>query len=529
MFLRRIQVSKFLVVLILLVSATSIADDTEMFPMQTGDYNDSWKSLQQYQCPEWFRDAKFGIWAIIGPQCVPMQGDWYARHMYIQGHHQYNYHVSRYGHPSEFGYKNLIDLFDPVKLNYNNLISLYKQAGAKYAVILAVHHDNFDLWDSKHHPWNSIKKGPRRDLVGEFRDASLRHDLRFGVTTHLARSYGWFQTNKDADKTGPFKDTPYDGTQPQFEDLYHPPFEQSEKTYYQVRYPKNPPLSWKENWYLRMKDLIDKYQPDLMYFDGGYPFDDGSTGRRLVAHYYNSNAIWHKGTNEAVMCVKDHADHGVFKEGTSIKQIERGIAADIAEQPWQTGSCIGNWYYKTGIRYKSVKQVVHMLIDIVSKNGNLMLNIPLHPDGHIDLQEEDFLKGMGKWMNINGSALYETRPWIVFGEGEVKTKSGSFSEGMNPYSTKDFRYTAKGDKILNAFFMAWPTDGKLTLKALASTQGATAQITGIQLYGHEGKLAYEHDSECLKVVLPKQKPCDHAWVLKITGIKLRDFSHTKTR
>ncbi len=167
--------------------AEDTAGDWSAYAMQPGQFEGTWESLEEYECPEWFRDAKFGIWAIIGPQCVPMQGDWYGRHMYIQGHRQYEHHVKTYGHPSKFGYKDLIEKFDPKKLDFDKLVGLYKQAGAKYAVILAVHHDNFDLWNSRHHEWNSVKKGPRRDLVGEFRDAAAKHDIRFGVTTHLAR------------------------------------------------------------------------------------------------------------------------------------------------------------------------------------------------------------------------------------------------------------------------------------------------------------------------------------------------------
>ena len=509
--------------MILLVFSGFVIADTETFPMQEGEYGDNWQSLERYECPEWFRDAKLGIWAIIGPQCVPMQGDWYARHIYIQGHHQYNYHVSRYGHPSEFGYKNIIDLFNPTKLNYDRLLGLYKQAGAKYAVILAVHHDNFDLWDSKHHGWNSVRKGPKRDLVGEFRQAALKNDLKFGVTTHLARSYGWFQTNKGADKTGAMAGVPYDGNMEEYSELYHPPFKLDEETYYQVRYPRNPPESWKQNWYLRMKDLLDKYQPDLMYYDGGYPFDDGATGRRLAAHYYNSNTIWHNGVNEAVMCVKDHRDHGVYREGTCIKQIERGIAGSISDQPWQTGSCIGNWYYKEGIKYKTVAQVVHMLIDIVSKNGNLMLNIPLRPDGSIDEQEERFLVDMGKWMKINGQALYGTRPWIVYGEGNVKVKSGSFGERAMKYTSSDFRFTSKGDEVVNAFFMTWPDSGKVELKTLGNSAGTKGKVLSVELYGYDKQLIFEQHSDGLIVELPEDKPCEHAWALKISGVSMRYF------
>lgn len=509
------------------IANESKLSDTD-YPMQTGKFEGTWESLEKYEYPEWFRDAKFGIWAIIGPQCVPMQGDWYARHMYIEGHRQNKHHVEHYGHPSKFGYKDLIELFNPEKLNYDELVGRYKDAGAKYVVILAVHHDNFDLWNSKHHEWNSVRKGPKRDLVGEFRDAALKHKLRFGVTTHLARSYGWFQTNKGADKSGAMKGVPYDGNDPKYASLYHPPSAENS------RYPVEPPKAWSQGWYLRVKDLIDQYQPDLMYFDGGYPFcentekvkmDEGAVGRRLVAHYYNVNSEWHKGRNDAAMCIKKFGNgiHGGFRDGTCVEDIERGRASKIAKYPWQTDTCIGGWYYRTGTKYKTVEHIAHMLIDIVSKNGNLLLNLPLHPNGSIDEEEKAFLKGMGKWMKVNGEALYGTRPWLVYGEGATKGGKGHFNESKTQYRVGDFRFAARGDKELSAFFMKWPENGNLTVRALAGIDGVKGEVTRVELYGHDGELKFEHTEEGLKIELPKEKPCEYAWSLKIAGKKIFDF------
>lgn len=516
--------------------------DWSAYPMETGHFEGTWESLEKYEVPEWYRDAKLGFWSIIGPQAVPLQGDWYARNMYIEGSRQNRYHVEHYGHPSKFGYKDLIERFNPTKLNYDNLLKLYKQAGGKYAVILAVHHDNFDLWNSKHHEWNSVKKGPKRDLVGEFRDAALKNDLRFGVTTHLARSYSWFQTNKGADTTGVMKGVPYDGNNPEYSSLYHKPFEQPENTnYYQVRYPINPPEEWQNQWYLRVKDLIDQYEPDFMYFDGAIPFDEGdsvpvneksSVGRRLMAHYYNSNMKRHGGKLEAVLSNKDAKKHGTFREGVAMQSFERGVADEIRSDYWQTETCIGGWYYHAGVRYKSVQHVVHILIDIVSKNGNLLLNIPLHPDGSIDVQETAILEGLGKWMEINGVGLYETRPWNVYGEGPSTKKGETNKQEFNPasrdaansYTTEDFRYTCVGEHTLNAFFMTWPENGKLTLRSLAKNTNVKAEIQQIELLGSDAKLAFQHTQDGLVVELPKEKPCDHAWTLKLTGKKLRSFT-----
>lgn len=474
------------------------------------EFEPTWESLGAYECPEWFRDAKLGMWAIIGPQCVPMQGDWYARHMYIEGHRQNKYHVEHYGHPSEFGYKDIIELFNPEKLDYDRLLGLYKEAGAKYAVILAVHHDNFDLWNSTHHEWNSVKKGPKRDLVGEFRDATRKHGLRFGVTTHLARSYTWMQTNKGADKKGSKAGVPYDGNNPENADLYHPPYAESS------RYPADPPKAWSDAWFFRVKDLIDQYQPDLMYFDGGYPFADGEVGRRLVAHYYNANASWHGGRNEAAMCIKKwpgDSNHGQFRDGTCVRDVERGGLPEIDEHPWQTDTCIGQWYYRTGVKYKSVGHVVQMLVDIVSKNGNLLLNVPLHPDGSIDAEEEALLQGMGAWMKVNGEALYGTRPWRVFGEGPTKVSSGHFKEEEVAYTGHDMRFAVKGDSLF-AYVLAWPEDGKVTVISLANGKEAEV-VESVSLVGHKGALEWARDGAGLHVELPEKAPCDCVFTLEI--------------
>jgi alpha-L-fucosidase len=499
--------------------------DWSKFPTEKGEFDSSWESLEKYDVPEWFKDAKFGIWAIIGPQAVPMEGDWYARNMYTEGHAQYKAHIKKYGHPSEFGYKDIISLFKPAKLDYDKLVGMYKNAGAKYAVILAVHHDNFDLWNSKHHEWNSVKKGPKRDLVGEFRDATLKHDLRFGVTTHLARSYSWLQTSKKSDKKGPKAGVPYDGADPKYESLYHRPFKDS------YVYPVNPPEEWQLEWYLRVKDLIDSYQPDLLYFDGSFPFDsDGIAGRRLVSHYYNANAKLHEGNNEAAMCIKKHTiKNGAFRDGTCVLDIERGSTKGMSEQYWQTDTCIGGWYYTAGTKYKTVGDVARMMLDIVSKNGNLLLNIPLHPNGSIDAEEEAFLVGIGKWMDVNGQGIYGTRPWLIFGEGpslEKSAISGHFGgvKDVQSYLPGDLRFICKGENELYAFMMAWPQDNTLTIRSLAKPLSNKTKIQKVSMLGHSSNLGFQQTSEGLVIELPETKPCEHAWGIRIDGMNLKDFA-----
>ena len=242
-------------------ATNALAADWQIRP---GRFTPDWDSLQRYRCPDWFRDAKFGIWAVWGPEAVPAAGGWYARDMYIEGSAQYKYHLEHFGHPSKFGYKDIVALWKAENWNPDRLMGLYKKAGAKYFAAIANHHDNFDCWDSKHHAWNSVQKGPKKDIVGLWRAAALKHGLRFGVTEHNARSWSWFNVNKGADKHGPFVGVPYDGNDPKYADLYFPPHVENGQAY-----PKNPPESFIQNWFLRTRELIDNYQPDLMYYDGG--------------------------------------------------------------------------------------------------------------------------------------------------------------------------------------------------------------------------------------------------------------------
>lgn len=282
---------------------------------EKGQYEPTVESLRQYRCPKWFRDAKFGIYMHWGPCSINGVNGWYGRNMYIQGHRAYEYHVKTFGHPSEVGYKDLIPLWKAEKFDPDELVALFKEAGAKYFTPCAVHHDNFDLWDSKHHRWNAVEMGPKKDIIGLLREATLKHGLRFGVTTHLARAYSWFNTNKGSDTEGSYKGVPYDGNDPKYEDFY---FEKHGDT--DRRHPLNPPKSWRRQWANRMKDLIDHYHPDHLYFDGAIPFqgdDNGQTGMEVIAYYYNHNMQRHGGRLEGAMFIKHIENHGRIIEGAT--------------------------------------------------------------------------------------------------------------------------------------------------------------------------------------------------------------------
>jgi alpha-L-fucosidase len=490
-------------------------------PLFAQKFEPSWESLQQYECPQWFRDAKLGIFICWNPYTVPAQGDWYARHMYMQGHSQYKYHVEHYGHPSKFGYKDIIPLWKGERFNPDELVGLFKQAGAKYIVPMAMHHDNFDLWDSKYQRWNSVNMGPHKDIIGMWRKATLKHGLRFGVTTHLARSYCWFQTSHGADKEGPFKGIPYDGRDPNYSDLYHETHGDTTK-----RYPKNPSEAWKRSWYNRIRDLVDQHRPDLLYFDGGVPF--GKVGLEMAAYYYNQNMLWHGGKLEAVLNLKNWPDgsHGEYRDGTCVQDLERGLLSDIRELPWQNDTSIGDWFWTDPPKYRSVDSIIDMLVDIVSKNGNLLLNVPPKADGTLDDEAIKILQEMGRWMDINGEAIYGTRPWIRFGEGPTAIKEGGhFTDGKITFTAQDIRFTTKGG-ALYAIALDWPKDGRLTITSLGADSEKVGAVKSVSVLGCEGRpqwrqereelqLKWRQDHNGLTLELPSRKPCDYAFPFRI--------------
>ena len=460
---------------------------------KTGPFDPAVESLMNYRCPDWFRDAKFGIYLHWGAYSIAERGEWYVRQLYMQGHDQYDHHVKTYGHPSTFGYKDFIPMWQAERFDPERLVDLFKRAGAKYFTPCAVHHDNFDLWNSKHHRWNSVNMGPKIDITGMWRRAALAAGLRFGVTTHLARAYSWFNVNKGPDKSGPLKGVPYDGADPACSDFY---FEQHADT--NAHHPHNAPKSWCKQWLARMTDLIDNYQPDHLYFDGAIPFqgdDRGATGMELLAYYYNHSIATHDGRQECVMCIKKINDHGYFFDGVATLDIERGRAGSILLQPWQTDTSIGPWGYRAGAEYRNVTEIVHELVDIVAKNGNLLLNVPPKADGTLDRATEDILEAIGRWLDVNGEAIYASRPWTLAGDGDV-------------------RFTRKGN-VIYAIALAWPSDaGELVIGALGTDENV-GTVEGVSLLGFEAPITWQQSDRALTISLPAEPPCDHAWSFRI--------------
>ena len=469
------------------------------FDIHKGPFTGTRESLKSYHVPDWFRDAKFGIWAHWGPQSAPEQGDWYARRMYIEGEAQYKWHLGHFGPQSKVGFKDVIPTFKGEKFDPENLLSLYKKAGAKYFVSMGVHHDNFDMWNSKHTRWNAVNMGPKKDVVGLFRKAALKQGLKFGVSEHLWISYKWWGVSHDSDKLGQYAGAPYDGTDPKNFDLYHdlPNDYGKDFSWDDAKIPD----SWKRHWFDRIKDLVDQYQPDLLYTDGALPFEE--YGLNLVAHLYNSKA-------QAVYTSKRKED---CETGTCALDFERGLPEGIHPNPWQTDTCVGDWHYKRDINYKSPKTVIDMLVDIVSRNGNLLLNFPLPGSGEPDSRELAIISEITQWMAVNSEGIYGTRPWKIFGEGPATAQKGEgkFNEnGRKALSPQDIRFTTKG-KTLYAFVMDWPG----AQAAVPSLMESAGKIENVELLGHKGKLKWTQGANGLAVELPGEKPCEHAITLKI--------------
>ncbi|MCX7012650.1 MAG: alpha-L-fucosidase [Candidatus Sumerlaeota bacterium] len=509
---------------LLVLSALSVCVGAAFGAEAEGKFKPDWDSLTQYECPDWYRDAKFGIWAHWSAQCVPEQGDWYAKHMYEQGGAQYNYHVEHYGHPSVFGFKDICNIWKAENWEPDRLIQLYKRAGAKYFVALANHHCNFDCWDSKYQPWNSVNIGPKKDIVGVWAEAARKEGLRFGVTVHCARSWSWYEVAQGSDKSGPLAGVPYDGALTKADgkgkwwEGYDP-----QDLYAQNHAPgAKPDQAYIDKFYNRVIDLVDSYKPDLLYFDDGVmPLNTVSdAGLRIASHYYNASMKWHDGRNEAVMNTKNLPED---KRKALVWDIERGRTNQLAPYPWQTDTCIGSWHYSRSLfeshKYKTATTVITMLVDIVSKNGNLLLNIPVRGDGTIDEDEEKVLEDLAQWMEVNSEAIFATRPWIIYGEGPTSLPGDSFNEKKAvPYTSDDIRFTAKGD-ALYVILLGWPEKQAVIRSLGKSSPLVQGEISDIRLLGHDGKLEWTRNEDGLVIQMPAEKPCEHAFAFKIAGLK----------
>ena len=527
--------------------ARGTAPNARTLPMAPGPFSPSWDSLSQYQTPEWFRDAKFGLWAHWGPQCEPELGDWYARNMYVEGSPAYEHHLKHFGHPSKAGFKDVVARWKAERWEPERLLSLYRSAGARYFVAMANHHDNFDLYDSSYQSnWNSLKLGPRKDLIGGWEKAARNNGLRFGVSVHASHAWTWYEVAQRADKNGPLKGVPYDGhfTRADGKGLWWEGLDPQElySQQHALSTDSDLPRAWHKQWdwghgaavpsqayidkfYNRTVELINKYDPDLLYFDDTvlpfWPISD--VGLRIAAHMYN-RSVARKGKLDAVINGKILNE---LQRRCMVWDIERGQSNRIEPLPWQTGTCIGSWHYDQRIAakrtYKSAETVVQMLIDVVSKNGNLLLSVPVRGNGTIDEQEQAIVEEIGRWMAVNSEGLYGSRPWSVVGEGPVMASAAplsdqGFNEGRNKaFSAEDIRFTTKAGAVF-AFVMGWPADGKVRIQSMKrGAQHLARQVISVSLLGGPAALPFTQTDEALVVDLTVPAPSlSYAITLRIS-------------
>jgi alpha-L-fucosidase len=492
-----------------------------------GPVEPNWPSLvSHYRYPDWFRDAKLGLWSHWGPQSVPEQGDWYGRFLYMQDHPDYQHHLRTYGHPSTSGMMEVQNRWTASRWDPEALIARYARAGAKYFVSLACHHDNLDCYDSRYHDWNSLRVGPRRDIVGTWARAARRAGLKFGVSNHAAHAWHWYQPAYGYDPEGPMKGVRYDawhltkqdgrgkwwdGLDPQAlytgRHMVVPDgigsidamrrWHDANDGQWMEHGPAEDP-SYATKWLLRQTDLVSRYKPDFCYFDDtGLPF--GAIGLEAAADYYNRSIAWH-GKIDVVLTAKNLEPHQRF---ALVQDVERGFTDHLWEEPWQTDTCIGDWFYNVArLRdrsYKTAEQIVQRLADVVSKNGNLLLSIPQPGDGSIDAEEEKILDGLTAWTSVNGEAIFGSRPWRIYGEGATRLTAGMMNEqSASPFTPQDIRFTTnKG--ALYAMFLAWPSR-RASIQSLARGRwpGEVARVT---LLGG-GAIRFSQDELGLHLDLP---------------------------
>lgn len=471
-------------------------------------------------------------------------GDWMARSLYLEGSREYKHHVENYGHPSEVGFKDILPLFKAENWNPDKLVSFYKKIGAQYFFALGNHHDNYDLWDSQYQEWNSMNIGPKKDILAGWAEAAKKNGLPFGISFHADHAWSWYEPAQRYDRRGEKAGVPYDGCltkedgKGKWWEGYDP----------QKLYAQNHPLSagsWVDgmihrqwawgngvciptreyvtNFYDRTVDAINRYNPDLIYFDvTGVPFYPISdAGLKIAAHFYNHNMATRKGDFSAVMFGKILTDE---QRKALVWDVERGSPNRIYEEPWQTCSCLGGWHYDTRLLengwYKTASDVVKLLVDVVSKNGNLLLSVPLRADGTFDEKEEAILNEFGDWMNVNKEAIYNTHPWKVFGEGpiadsDIKINAQGFNEGAYTKATaSEIRFT-QTKKYLYATVLAWPEEKQVVIKSLAAgSELYPRSVNRVELLGY-GKVKFNRTSEGLILYLPEKQVNSIAPVFKI--------------
>ena len=483
-------------------------------------FEPTFESLHGFVAPEWYRDAKFGIWSHWGPQSVPMAGDWYAKRMYMQGTPQYEMHVKKFGHPSVFGYKDLCGLWKAENFDPDALLDLYIESGAKFFCAQATHHDNFFNYDSKVNRVNSVNVGPHKDILALWHRSAQKRNLPFGISEHLGASFSWWRTNKGCDAYGEHAGVPYDGNDPAWRDFYHDNYEH-------VTNDPNVNIPWcttnekfHEYWQRAVDEMIDRFEPDFLYSDSSLPFgrhwankganylDDRAYdyGLEAVARLYN-RSIRRYGENRAFYLQKNRGRE-IYSVG--VLDMERSVLTEANADPWNTDTCIGNWFYDLSVEYKQPALIIEMLADIVAKNGSLMLSIPQRPDGTLDEQEKYILKQLGGWFRLNGEGVYGTRPRAVCGEGDTQADG---KEGKTPWTPRDVRFTQKDGRVYALLMNAKPGD-TLILKSFPEARVRSVTMPAA------GELKFGTALGTLAVRLPDRLPTQYVNLIRIEGENL---------
>ena len=506
--MRRNHIYLYILGAVAVLVALGLALDASSGPKEPAaddkPFQPTWESLRGNRVPQWLRDGKFGIYTHWGVYAVPAigpNGTWYSHKFYMvpdsaeRGHQE-----ATYGPLSKFGYKDFIPMFTAEKFNPDEWADLFQRSGARFAGPVAEHHDGFSMWDTRYSEWNAARMGPKRDVVGELAKAIKGRGLKFVTAFHHAENWYFF----------PVWDKRTDCSDPRFSGLYGPIHEKGAQ----------PDKAFLDRWAGKVVEVIDKYSPDFIWFDFGLGFVPEEYKKSVIAHFYNRAAADKK---EVVVTYKDHD----LPPGIGVNDLELGQERELTYHEWITDSSIDNqgaWGYVNGAGFKTTENLVHNLVDRVSKNGYLLLNVGPRPDGTIPAEARERLLGLGKWLAVNGEAIYGTMPWVVAGEGPTQLeKAGAFNENDSlRYTAKDIRFTAKG-QVLYATVLGWPGE-KVLIKSLAGGPDPgrnfwnglyPSEIASVTMLGDGKPLAWELTKDGLAVVMPKVRPCEHAFVLKI--------------
>ncbi|WP_324617821.1 alpha-L-fucosidase [Cohnella cholangitidis] len=470
-----------------------------------GPFADDWDSLGGYEIPSWYEEGKFGIFIHWGVYSVPaFENEWYPRNMYRKDSNAYLHHLKTYGPPDQFGYKDFIPKFQAQSFDADEWAALFKRAGANFIVPVAEHHDGFAMYDCPFTSWNSCNMGPKRDIIRELSEAVRKRFMTFGVSSHRAENW-WFYNGG--------RDIPSDIEDSEFVGLYGP----AQRSLGRIDTPAplfQPSQSFLDDWLVRTCHLIDRYGPQLVYFDwwieqpAFQPYL-----RRLAAYYYNRAAEWDQGV---VINYKFNA----FKEGTAVYDMERGLLDRIQPRVWQTCTSVSEtaWCHIEGHVYKSPERIIGDLVDVVSKNGVLLLNVGPRADGTIPEEEKSILLSIGEWLSRNGEAIYGTRPWTVYGEGPTKIITGTFNDTKrSPFTHEDIRFTTRGT-TLYAIVLGRPENGRLVIRSLAENSHLyPGGIASVNLLGCEQTIQWQRAAEGLIVTLPEEEANTFGLSLRITG------------